>query len=392
MILKNLLMFGHMCPVDIDVADKRITAVSDSFAGESKEGYASRPDGLALMFDHALVFPGLINSHDHLDFNLFPALGGESYNNYTEWGKYIHEHYKEEISKVLNVPLLLREEWGIFKNLICGVTTVVNHGENILIRDQLITVHERYQFIHSVRFERRWKKKLNHPFRLMKPVVIHIGEGTDAAAFLEIEQLLRCNFLSKTLIGVHGVAMTSAQAKGFNALVWCPVSNFFLLNHTADIAELKQVTEILFGTDSTLTGSWNIWEHLRLARINGGLTDTELHQSLNAVPSKVWKTNSGVIKPGYDADLVIADINGKQADMNAFFSVDPKDILLVLHQGNVRLFDASCLPQLVGLELTGFSKLYIDGVCKYVQGDIHGLINKIRTYYPEAEFPVKDSL
>src|SRR5690348_8169186 len=65
---------------------------------------------LRLKFDDALVFPGLINSHDHLDFNLFPQLGNRLYDSYTEWGKHIHFHHKTEINQVLQVPLELREQ------------------------------------------------------------------------------------------------------------------------------------------------------------------------------------------------------------------------------------------------------------------------------------------
>ena len=51
-----------------------------------------------------LLFPGLINSHDHLDFNLFPQTGNRIYNNYTEWGKDIQYQNKETINAVLKIP------------------------------------------------------------------------------------------------------------------------------------------------------------------------------------------------------------------------------------------------------------------------------------------------
>src|SRR4051812_44984503 len=76
-------------------------------------------DALQLHFSDALVFPGLINSHDHLDFNLFPQLGKRIYQNYTEWGAYIHKQFKQEIANVLQVPPALRIQWGIYKNLLC---------------------------------------------------------------------------------------------------------------------------------------------------------------------------------------------------------------------------------------------------------------------------------
>src|SRR6185312_14526801 len=115
--------------------------------------------------------------------------------------------------------------------------------------------------------------KLNNFFTNRRPFAIHIGEGTDKASHDEINELIRWNLFKRKIIGVHGVAMDEDQAAAFEALVWCPASNYFLLNDTASIDELKIKTTILFGTDSTLTSSWNLWEHLRIARDTLLLTD-----------------------------------------------------------------------------------------------------------------------
>jgi hypothetical protein len=69
---------------------------------------------IQLVFDNAVVFPGLINSHDHLDFNLFPQLGHHIYHNYTEWGDHIHRNYKTEIDAVYWKSLLLYALNGAF--------------------------------------------------------------------------------------------------------------------------------------------------------------------------------------------------------------------------------------------------------------------------------------
>src|ERR1700712_5195850 len=86
-------------------------------------------DPFQIHFSEAMAIPGFINSHDHLDFNCFPLLGNKKYEDYTEWGRHIHEHFKEEIKAILKVPEILRTEWGIYKNLLAGVTTVINHGK-----------------------------------------------------------------------------------------------------------------------------------------------------------------------------------------------------------------------------------------------------------------------
>lgn len=344
--------------------------------------------GLELTFDEALVFPGLINSHDHLDFNLFPALGDRIYNNYTEWGRYIHQHYKHEIAGILKIPRHLRSLWGVYKNLLCGITTVINHEEPSGLKDELITVFEDGHCLHSVQFEQKWRMKLNNPFKLKLPVNIHVGEGSDLAAYIEIDELIDWNLLKKKLIGVHAVAMTERQAAKFKALVWCPQSNYFLLGKTAQIDLLAKQTNILFGTDSTLTSDWNIWNHLRTARKTKLLSDAQLYQSLNKNAAEAWQLNSGEVAAGKDADLVVAKAKDGANNYGSFFNLSPADLLLVIHHGGIRLFDETLLPQLTTVDLNGYSEIWIDDCCKYIQGDLPGLIEQIRSYNFSINFPV----
>jgi len=338
-------------------------------------------DELNLNFDNAIVFPGLINSHDHLDFNLFPPLAGKIFRNYTEWGVYIHIQYKDIIDNVLQIPESLRIQWGIYKNLLCGVTMVVNHGKKINTSNDLITVFQHCQSIHSVHFEKRWRFALNNPFKRNSHAVIHCGEGTDALASKEINRLISWNLFNRPIIAIHGIAMSEEQANQFKALVWCPESNYFLLDKTAPVNILKNYLPILFGTDSTLTGDWNLWNHIRKARQSGMLSDQELYDSLTAGPTTIWETNAGEIEENKDADLVLSKAN-------SFFATDPQDILLVMHKGSISLFDEELYHQLGSTNTLGYSKIKVGDSNKFVRGDLPALIAKIKQYYPDAGFPV----
>lgn len=385
MILENVKMAntGEMVNIRID---------GDKIAEISSTPIVNSDCAMRLTFDRALVFPGLINSHDHLDFNLFPLLGTRIYNNYTEWGRDIHKIYKKQIAEVLKVPEKLRSDWGVYKNLLCGVTTVVNHGKVSGIKDAPITVFEDTQCLHSVKFEKWWRIKLNNPFKTKVPVNIHIGEGSDWPSFFEISQLAQWNLLRKRLIGVHAVAMSEEHAKNFEAIVWCPQSNYFLLNKTAQVNLLKKHTRLLFGTDSTLTGEWDIWGHLRSARETKLISDDELYEAINKNAAKTWQLNSGEITVGRDADIVVAKEKKHKDSLDAFFAITPADLLLVMHKGKVRLFDETIIGQLKTIRAAEYSKIYINGVGKYVQGDLAGLMEKIKEYYPKADFPVKTTI
>ncbi|MES2418174.1 MAG: amidohydrolase family protein [Bacteroidota bacterium] len=378
MILRNvtLAQAGHTVNIKIDRG--KIVQINPA---ENNKCLAPHID-----FTGAIAFPGLINSHDHLDFNLFPQLGDKIYHNYTEWGNHIHQAYAGKIAAILKIPIALREEWGVYKNLLCGVTTVINHGRKLTIRNPPISVLEDSLSLHSVCFERNWRAKLNNPFNIRKKAVIHIGEGTDQAAQLEIDTLAKWNLLGRPLIGIHGVALCKQQAKAFEAIVWCPQSNYFLLGRTANVKLLQAQTQLLFGTDSTLTSCWNIWEHIRTARSAKLLSDNELYETLTLNPAKTWGLNSGDLAIGKQADLVVVKSNGLKG-LAAFFEVQSKDILMVMCAGEIKLYDESLKFQLKSL--ANFSKISVNNSFKYVTGNINQLMKDIRKYQPQAAFPAE---
>src|ERR1700754_3600173 len=147
--LSNIHVAGREGLYHLKISEGKILGVADGKPQPAKGDHT-------LEFEDAIAFPGLINSHDHLDFNLFPALGDMTYNSYTEWGRHIHKNYKNKINEVLKVPEILREQWGVYKNLLCGVTTVINHGKQINNPSDIITIYQNCQSIHSVQFEKKW--------------------------------------------------------------------------------------------------------------------------------------------------------------------------------------------------------------------------------------------
>lgn len=380
MVLNNVCLLNNDEAVSIHISGEKIVSVTNDSN--------SNGDTFQLYFDKTFAFPGLINSHDHLDFNCFPLLGNQTYKNYIEWGNIIQETYKTEIIEVLKIPQPLRVEWGIYKNLLGGVTTVVNHAKYLQINDPVINVFQKTQNLHSVEFEKYWKLKLNNPLKKNRPCVIHAGEGTTIHSNNEIDELIRNNFIKRKLIAIHGVAMDVKQAAKFKALVWCPQSNDFLFKKTAQVDELKNRTKICFGTDSTLTSNWNIWDHLRNARSSGLVNDKELFEMLTIIPADIWNLHCGSIEKNLDADIVVA--SAENSSFNSFYSLNPEDILIILHHGNIRLFDERLYSQLKELNfaLDKFYKIEINDTCKYVHGNLPGLIKDIKRYNSKATFPI----
>jgi cytosine/adenosine deaminase-related metal-dependent hydrolase len=382
-LLTNVTPINENRSVNIQIVGGKIVSLSPT-------NKSNVTDPFPIHFTSATVFPGLINSHDHLDFNCFSIFGQRKFANYTEWGLHIHQVYQKEIAAILNIPQNLRASWGMYKNLLAGITTVVNHGSRLNLSNPLINIYQEPQSLHSVKFEKGWKWKLNNPLFRKKDCVIHTGEGSDQQSSEEIDKLLKFNLLRRKLVGVHGVAMNVSQAKKFKGLIWCPESNRVLLNKHARIKDLKAQTPLLFGTDSTLTGNWNLWHHLRFARTLHQVNDAELFDMITSTPAKLWNLNNGELKKGKDADVVIVKKKNSISTWEDLFKTNPEDILLIIHQGKIRMFDKAMHPQLavslVNLHL--FSRISLKGHVKYIEGDLPGLISSLKTHHPQLNFPI----
>jgi cytosine/adenosine deaminase-related metal-dependent hydrolase len=243
-----------------------------------------------------------------------------------------------------------------------------------------------------VHHEPNWRLKLNNPLARDLPFVIHAGEGTDSRSKHEIDTLIRWNPLKRRLIAVHGVAMTARQAEAFAALVWCPDSNRFLLGRTADIPQLQQRTKVVFGSDSTLTSSWSLWDQLRLARSMQVMNDGALFESITSKPAELWGLRgAGEIREGSAADLVVARTKAAgNTDWDEWFAIQPADIALVIQNGRVRLCDADCYRQLSDTGWNGefFSRVRVGSAVKYVEGDLPELMRRVKENLPAVTFPI----
>ena len=66
--------------------------------------------------------------------------------------------------------------------------------------------------------------------------------------------------------------------------------------------------------------------------------------------------------------------------------MDPSDILLVIQGGGIRVADESVrLPDSV--INAGFTRINFGGSQKWVQGDLQGMLDVIKKYYPSFQSP-----
>jgi hypothetical protein len=95
-------------------------------AGRIGSSLAARAYRLDLR-DH-LIFPGLVNAHEHLHVNTVPPLhAGAPFSNSYAWIAAFQAHFAEPaVVAALQVPKALRLRHGALKNLLAGSTCVVH--------------------------------------------------------------------------------------------------------------------------------------------------------------------------------------------------------------------------------------------------------------------------
>src|SRR5205085_8860792 len=99
--------------LDIEIRNGKIQSI-----GEPRKGRE------VLDLTGQLILPGLINAHDHLEFNLYPRLGRGPYPNAGAWSRNVYRPDESPIREQLAISKSTRLVWGGLKNLLNGVTTV----------------------------------------------------------------------------------------------------------------------------------------------------------------------------------------------------------------------------------------------------------------------------
>ncbi|MBI4428023.1 MAG: amidohydrolase family protein [Ignavibacteriales bacterium] len=296
-----------------------------------------------------LIFPGLINSHDHLEFNLFPRLGEPPYRNAYEWGNDLHRRWKPAIEAVQKIPLKQRLWWGSWKNLFSGVTTVVHHNQyysKFRARYPLSVLRD-YSFAHSLQFDSNIHAALKKR-RKGTPFIIHLAEGIDKTAQEEVSALQNLGGLDERTIAVHCVGLKRGDVETIRekkaSVVWCPSSNMYLFGKTARIQELLQGVPVAIGTDSTLTGSVTLFDELRLAKTESRLSPQQLFKLVTDAPRNIFNLpfHAGRIIGRGVADLFLISANGKDP-YESLLQAEPSDIALLFQKGQVRIFESQLI-------------------------------------------------
>jgi cytosine/adenosine deaminase-related metal-dependent hydrolase len=309
----------------------------------------------------AVVLPGLVNAHDHLELNHYGRLKfRERYANVSGWIDDMRPRLRTDSRIVEGRAHSLGDRLfvGILKNLLAGVTTVAHHNPfyRELHRVLPIRVLRHYGWAHSFYLQHEPAgargevggdvASRHRATPSAVPFFVHVAEGVDAAAAGELRQLDSLGCLRPNLVLIHGIAMTAGEWGEANnrgaGLVWCPGSNQFLFDRTAPVrAFLDQATgatppRIGLGTDSRLSGRNDLLDEARAAVEAGDVSPGEVLRMVTAGGGDLLRQRAGRNEVGAPADLMVMPAAPGEI-ARALLDLKRRDVRLVVVGGEPKV-------------------------------------------------------
>ena len=317
----------------------RIAAVAPT-GSPPPDGFAGAP----VIASGGTIFPGLIELHNHLSYNVIPQwLVPRRYTNRDQWSG------APEKRRLISGPMTVLGQTPSYveavvryveaKCLLGGVTTSqgltlaskagiaryyrgtvrnVEQTDDPALPEALTRIPD-VEAADIAKFLARLERSTC--------LLLHLSEGTDPRARAAFSALRLPDgrwAITPALAGIHGVALTPTDletlAANGGALVWSPLSNLLLYGATADVAAAKaHGLRLALGSDWSPSGSKNLLGELKVARLvndalGGPFSDRDLVAMATRNPAAIlgWHDALGSIEPAKRADLLV--VAGRRGD------------------------------------------------------------------------------
>ena len=386
-ILIEGTVLGEMGPFEGQVLALPAGTIGCAEAGKVCEG-----DPLAAGAAHVtvdgVIAPGLIDTHNHILFDIFDDsdwLPSKLYQNHNEWTSNTNE---PRYTVMVDVKQCLEdasqgkptwcpatynstgnlkcemEKWGELKGVVAGTTSIVGLAGTALpcyasLARAIDTSFNNGVGTDKVQTAAIFPSKAtadgvcaNYTSGKTDAYLIHVGEGVDQIALAEFTKLgtltttSGCLYAPETAI-THGTSFTATEFAAMKMkdmkLTWSPASNVALYGATTNIPlALDAGLVVSLAPDWSMGGSQNMLDELRFAK---KWSDTNWAGRLKAQDIFTMATKNaaivlglsdkiGTIKKGMLADLFVVK-GGRAAPYDTIVGASAKDVALTMVGGKV---------------------------------------------------------
>jgi 5-methylthioadenosine/S-adenosylhomocysteine deaminase len=202
--------------------------------------------------------------------------------------------------------------------------------------------------------------------------IYHCSEGqVDSVVAQEFRDAQSAGCLQERFIAVHCNAVEPkafATWRKHGAVVWSPFSNMWLYGSTTDVpAAIEAGLTLCLGSDWGPSGTRSVLGELKVARLvsdarGWGLSDSDLVRMVTTNPGDVlarpWKRQIGRLQPGAVADVLVIRAAARVDPFRALVNARERDVDLVVIGGRAE-YGKPALMKAAGSGAT--TSLKVDG-------------------------------
>ncbi|MFA7057454.1 MAG: amidohydrolase family protein [Candidatus Cloacimonadales bacterium] len=375
------------------------------------ESKVDSPQLQDIIFEKAIIYPALINTHDHLVGNWYPpAITEDKFVNSHIWVEAMknhptylarNEYWKNDGSFILTKQKEITLCWlGVYKNIFSGVVAVQDHAPKqkpAYYQTFPVNVVEDFTQCHSLPLDNWWGgKSAEEEFEDAMgkmPFILHVGEGVDPLTAHEFTELKERGLLAKNTVMIHGICLSEKEieeiAEVGATICWCPTSNENLIGKHLNIEYcLKQGVNVTLATDSTLSGGINLFAEMRFSKERfPRVTSVDIFKMVtcNAAQALMLPNQYGSLEKSTSELLILDEVIDNPFD-NLIYA-QTANIKLLLHDNKPILGDIDYFP-LFSVDKQNYTTFKSGNREKFVIGDFRkhtDYINSFLTYH--KKFP-----
>ena len=337
-------------------ADERIAGVQRR-SDKQPVGF----DGAARLETRGCVYPGLIDLHNHMVYNVLslwsPPGRTEPYSSRYQWPD--DRSYEGLISDPANALGALAGKAHLkyveVKAVIGGVTAIQGSAkmaypyEGWLVRNVEYETFKTgvktvYQSALPLRTDADYATNRERMER-GAAFLYHVSEGTDPALVAEYDKLRDEDCLKPRFCGIHCTALDDPNfaewAPRGGSVIWSPFSNLWLYRATTDVAAAAaKGLRVCLGADWSPSGSKNLLGELKVAdlwnrtQLGGEFSPRELCAMATCNPADAlgWQERLGRLKVGLHGDVLVTTDRHSDPFRNLIEAREP-DVLFVAING-----------------------------------------------------------
>ncbi|MBN1551842.1 amidohydrolase family protein [bacterium] len=331
------------------------------------------PTGITVVETGGLIFPGLIDAHNHpvyncLDFIPFTTTFTERY----EWqASALYDQFKDQYYGIRNYGGSYAQATNIWKlaetRALCAGTTMIqgyncngDSNNDIAHQGMIINNAERWPskaFSNTFPLgesQSYWQNLANQYYNRF---VIHLSEGFSAAALQEFYTWQSWGMLDWRTAIIHavcyGTAEWNAMANANAHLIWSPKTNWVLYETTADVpGALDAGVNVALAPDWTESGMPNMLAEMKFANeVNEALWEGQITPiqfaefvTRNAAYAMGVQDWTGQIALNYQADIMV--IPGSSSEpYQSLLNANPEDVNLTIVSGRPMYGDQVFMDQ-----------------------------------------------